>query len=146
MLAGLQDPQVLADKAAAEKSLLEVINADPTLKPLASAWQTISETTAQRAELLGKGVAVHSQLFGIALELVQMAEEDQKPSEERLPQFADAGRESLLQQLYSEAPIYTDLDQVLLADSISKTLEQRGFDDPLSQQILAGQAPAETCG
>lgn len=143
MLAGLQDPQVLADKASAEKSLLEVINADPKLKPLASAWQTISDTTVQRAELLGKGVAVNSQLFGIALELVQMAEEDQKPSEERLPQFADAGRESLLQQLYSEAPIYTDLDQVLLADSISKTLEQRGFDDPLSQQILAGKSPAE---
>ncbi len=143
MLAGLQDPQVLADKAAAEKTLLETISADPGLKPLASAWQTISETSSRRAELLGKGVAVHSQLFGIALELVQMAEEDQKPSEERLPQFADAGRESLLQQLYSEAPIYLDLDQVLLADSISKTLEQRGFDDPLSQQILAGQAPAD---
>jgi hypothetical protein len=72
-----------------------------------------------------------------------MAEEDQKPSEERLPQFADAGRESLLQQLYSEAPIYSDLEQVLLADSISKTLEQRGFDDPLSQQILAGKSPSD---
>ncbi len=143
MLAGLQDPQVLADKAAAEKALLAAINADPKLKPLAAAWQTISETTAKRAELLGKGVAVNSQLFGIALELVQMAEEDQKPSGERLPQFSDAGRESLLQQLYSEAPIYADLDHVLLADSIAKTLEQRGFDDPLSQEILAGKRPAD---
>ena len=143
MLAGLQDPQVLADKAAAEKALLAAINADPKLKPLATAWQTISETTARRAELLGKGVAVSSQLFGIALELVQMAEEDLKPSGKRLPQFADAGRESLLQQLYSEAPIYLDLEQVLLADSIAKTLEQRGFDDPLSQEILAGKGPAD---
>ena len=143
MLAGLQDPQVLSDKSAAEKDLLAAINADPKLKPLASAWQTISETTAKRAEQLGKGSAVNSQLFGIALELVQMAEEDQKPSGERLPQFADAGRESLLQQLYSEAPIYLDLDQVLLADSIAKTLEQRGFDDSLSQEILAGKGPAD---
>ncbi|MBC7965383.1 MAG: S46 family peptidase, partial [Fuerstia sp.] len=143
MLAGLQDPQVLSDKAAAEKALLAAINADPKLKPLASAWQTISETTAKRAELLGKGSAVNSQLFGIALELVQMAEEDLKPSGERLPQFAEAGRESLLQQLYSEAPIYLDLEQVLLADSIAKTLEQRGFDDPLSQEILAGKGPAD---
>ena len=143
MLAGLQDPQVLSDKAAAEKALLTAITADPKLRPLASAWQTISETTAKRADLLGKGVAVNSQLFGIALELVQMAEEDQKPSGERLPQFADAGRESLLQQLYSEAPIYPDLEQVLLADSIAKTLEQRGFDDPLCQEILAGKSPAD---
>lgn len=143
MLAGLQDPQVLADKAAAEAKLREIIAADPKLKPLGSAWDTIAETTKKRASLLGKGVAVNSQLFNIALELVQMAEEDQKPSGERLPEFSDAGRESLLQQLYSEAPIYTDLDQTLLADSIAKTLEQRGFDDPVCQKILAGKSPAD---
>jgi hypothetical protein len=143
MLAGLQDPQVLADKAAAEAKLREIIAADPKLKPLGSAWDTIAETTKKRASLLGKGVAVNSQLYNIALELVQMAEEDQKPSGERLPEFSDAGRESLLQQLYSEAPIYTDLDQTLLADSIAKTLEQRGFDDPVCQKILAGKSPAD---
>ena len=143
MLAGLQDPQILAHKIAAEKALVSAVNADPKLKPLASAWETISETTKKRADLLGKGVAVNCQLYGIALELTQMAEEDQKPSGERLPEFADAGRESLLQQLYSEAPIYTDLEQVLLADSIAKTLEQRGFDDPLCQQILAGKSPTD---
>ena len=143
MLGGLQDPLVLADKAAAEKALLDVVNADAKLRPLASAWSTIAETTKQRSEMLGKGVAVNSTLFGIASQLVQMAEEDQKPSGERLPEFSDAGRESLLQQLYSEAPIYGDLDQVLLADSISKTLEQRGFDDPLCQEILAGKNPAD---
>ena len=143
MLAGLQDPQVLADKAAAEAKLREIIAADPKLKALGSAWDTIAETTKKRASLLGKGVAINSQLYNIALELVQMAEEDQKPSGERLPEFSDAGRESLLQQLYSEAPIYTDLDQTLLADSIAKTLEQRGFDDPVCQKILAGKSPAD---
>jgi len=143
MLAGLQDPQVLADKAAAEAKLREIIAADPKLKPLGSAWDTIAETTKKRASLLGKGVAVNSQLYNIALELVQMAEEDQKPSGERLPEFSDAGRESLLQQLYSEAPVYTDLDQTLLADSIAKTLEQRGFDDPVCQKILAGKSPVD---
>ena len=146
MLGGLQDPQVLAEKVAAEKALLDAVNADEKLKPLASAWQTIAETTKQRSKMLGKGVAVNSTLFGIAMQLVQMAEEDQKPSGERLPEFADAGRESLLQQLYSEAPIYADLDQVLLADSISKTLEQRGFDDPICQEILAGKNPADRAG
>ena len=143
MLAGLQDPQVLADKAAAEAKLREVVAADPKLKALGTAWDTIAETTKKRASLLGKGVAVNSQLFNIALELVQMAEEDQKPSGERLPEFSDAGRESLLQQLYSEAPIYTDLDQTLLGDSFAKTLEQRGFDDPVCQKILAGKSPAD---
>jgi hypothetical protein len=143
MLAGLQDPQVMAEKQAAETELLKAIAANPELQPLAQAWKSIAATTTKRTELLKKGVSVNSQLYGIALQLVQMAEEDRKPSEERLPEFADAGRESLLQQLYSEAPIYADLDQVLLADSISKTLEQRGGDDELCLQILNNKGPAE---
>ncbi|MEY3459330.1 MAG: hypothetical protein RL215_2487 [Planctomycetota bacterium] len=143
MLAGLQDPEVMAGKAAAEQQLLERVRADEKLRPLAAAWETIAETTKRRKEMQSGGVSLSSRLFQTALQLVQMAEEDQKPSEERLPEFADAGRESLLQQLYSPAPIYADLEQVLLADSISRTLEARGFDDPLCLQILAGKAPAD---
>lgn len=143
MLAGLQDPEVMADKSAAEQHLLARVRADEKLKPLATAWETISETTKRRKELQNGGLSLSSRLFQTALQLVQMAEEDQKASEERLPEFADAGRESLLQQLYSPAPIYSDLEQVLFADSISRTLESRGFDDPLCQQILAGKAPAD---
>lgn len=143
MLAGLQDPEVMAGKAAAEQELLERLNADEKLRPLAEAWSAISKTTARRREMQTSGLSLSSRLFNTALQLVQMAEEDQKPSEQRLPEFADAGRDSLLQQLYSPAPIYNDLEQVLLADSISRTLEARGFDDPLCQQILAGKAPAD---
>lgn len=143
MLAGLQDPDVMAGKATAEKQLLQQLSADARLQPLADAWVAISKTTARRREIQNGGVPLNSRLFSIALQLVQMAEEDQKPSEQRLPEFADAGRESFLQQLYSPAPIYADLEQVILADSISRTLEARGFDDPLCQQILAGKAPAD---
>ncbi len=143
MIGGLQDPQILAEKVRAEKELLAAISADPKLKPLASAWDTIAETTRKRAEIQGKGITLTSELFSKALTLVQMAEEDQKPAGERLPEYAEAGRESLLQQLYSEAPIYADLDQVLLADSISRTLEFRGFDDDYCQKILDGKNPAD---
>lgn len=143
MLGGLQDPQTIAEKQKAEDALLAAINADPKLKPLASAWDTIRETTKKRAEIQGKGISLTSSLFTLALNISLMAEEDQKPSGERLPEFSEAGRDSLLQQLYSEAPIYEDLDQVLLADSIARTLEARGFDDPVCQQILAGKSPSD---
>ena len=143
MLGGLQDPAVFAVKAADEQAILKKINADPKLKPLAAGWQTIAETTARRKELLGTGITLNSQLFGMARTIVEMAQEDQKPSTERLPEYSDAGRESLLQQLYSEAPIYEDLDQVLLADSISRALELRGADDELCQLILDGKSPSD---
>ncbi len=54
MLGGLQDPQTIAEKQKAEDALLAAINADPKLKPLASAWDTIRETTKKRAEIQGK--------------------------------------------------------------------------------------------
>ncbi|MFN9973494.1 MAG: S46 family peptidase, partial [Phycisphaerae bacterium] len=105
MLSGLQDPQILATKAASETDMLKKMAADPKLKPLTSAWQSIAETIKKRGDIQGKTITLNSQLFSTALTLVQMAAEDQKPAGERLPEFSEAGRESLLQQLYSEAPI-----------------------------------------
>ncbi len=72
MLGGLQDPAAMAEKIQAEENLLKAVNADPKLKPLASAWDTIAETCEKRKTMVGKGISVNSQLFGIALELVQM--------------------------------------------------------------------------
>ncbi len=57
-----------------------------------------------------------------------------------VPRF---GRESLEQQLYSPAPIYDDLELVKLADALALMTEQRGGDDPLVQQVLAGKSPRE---
>lgn len=143
MLAALQDPAIMADKAAKEQALLAKIKADPKLQSYATAWDTISEVQQQKAERLGKGVALRERLFSIAQTLVQMAAEDQKPSSERLEEFQDSARESLEQQLFSSAPIYKDLELTLLADSISRTIELNGGDSELANTILAGKSPVE---
>jgi hypothetical protein len=143
MLGGLQNPATMQAKEEAEQALLAKIKADPKLAPYASAYQTIADVQVKRAAMLGKNIALNSQLLELATTLVEMIDEDQKPSGERFPEFSDANRESLLQQLYSEAPIYTDLEQYLLADSLSQMLEMRGAEDPLCQQIMAGKGPAE---
>ncbi len=142
-LAALQDPAIMADKAAQEKALLTQIKADPKLQSYASAWETVSEVQKRKAEQLGKGVALRERLFNIAQTLVQMAAEDQKPSSERLEEYRDSARESMEQQLFSAAPIYKDLELTLLADSISRTIELNGGDSELSQIILAGKSPVE---
>lgn len=143
MLAGLQDPRVFRAKVDAEAALRAEIQGNPELRHLDAAWNVIEETSARRAELQGTSVNINCRLFETALTLVRMAEEDLKPSGERLPRFADAGRESLLQQLYSTAPIYPELETVQLADSISLTLENRGGDDELCRKILDGEGPTE---
>ena len=137
MLQGLQDPRVMESKVAAEASLLAKLK-DSQFASSASAWKTIAEVNQRRAELTGTGIGLNTTLFNIAQTLVQMAEEDTKPSSDRLPQYQDAGRASLEQQLFSEAPIYKDLEQVILADEIAFMLEHRGGDDELCKKILDG--------
>ena len=143
MLQGLQDPGVMATAVAAEKKLLDKVASTAELQPYASAWEKIAEVQKTKAEKQGQGVLISSRMFTIAQELVQMAQEDLKPSTERLAEFQDSGRESLLQQLYSEATIYKELQQAVLADEIARMCEFRGADDELCQKILAGKNPID---
>lgn len=138
---GLQDPSIFSAKQAAEDALLAKVKADPKLASSAAAWDRIADIQKRRAAILGKGVTITSRLFEIAETIVQMVEEDQKPSAERLPEYTDAGRASLEQQLYSTAPIYPDLDQMLLADSMTRMVEIRGADDPVCVAMLKGKSP-----
>ncbi|MEM9413219.1 MAG: S46 family peptidase, partial [Planctomycetota bacterium] len=143
MIQGLQDPEIMAAKEASEKAMLEKIKSDPELEKYADAWDKIAEVQNRQAERQGKGLSMNTRLFGIAQRLVQMAAEDQKPSSERLAEFADAGRASLEQQLFSSAPIYPELEQLLIGDLLARTLELRGADDPSCIAMLAGKNPLD---
>jgi len=141
MLLGLQDPQVMADKKRAEDALRASVAADRQLQRYAEAWQTVEEIQQQKAELLGQTASLAGQLFEIANTLVFMTQEDAKPNAERLREYGEAGRESLLQQLFSTAPIYTDLERTKFGDSLALFVERRGGDDPLVLQVLDGKSP-----
>lgn len=143
MLQGLQDPAVMQDKTDREKELLAAIKADPQLASYASAWETIRDVQQTRTETLGQGVSLNTQLFNLAHTIVQLVAEDEKPSADRLAAYRESSRESLELQMYSEAPIYPDLEQVLLGDLIARMCELRGADDPLCQKILGGLSPLE---
>ncbi len=141
MLQGLQDPGFIKRKKESEQQLLALVKADPKLSQYADAWKKIEELSKAEAELQGKGISLNTELFQVAQTLVRMAAEDQKPSAERLREFRDSARESLLQQLFSPAPIYRDLEQSKLADMIAFLMEVRGGDAPLVLEILDGQSP-----
>jgi len=142
-LAGLQDPALMA-----EDELRAAVAADAELKSkYGSAWDDVAHTLKTSADirlelnLIEGAGAFHTTLFDIAHTLVRMAAEDAKPNPERLNEFTAAGRESLEQELYSAAPIYSDLETVKLADSLSQLMEQLGAEHPLVKSILAGQSP-----
>ncbi|WP_164100565.1 S46 family peptidase [Candidatus Laterigemmans baculatus] len=143
MLAGLQAPVTFEVKQRREKTILERIAADPELKDLASAWETVASLQDEQRAMLGEVTSFRSRLYEIAQTLNLMAAEDAKPNNERLREFGQAGRESLMQDLLSEAPIYEDLEQAKLADEIAYLVERRGGDDPLVAKVLEGKGPAE---
>ncbi len=143
MLAGLQNPQTFVAKRGQEDRILSALAADPKLAPLSDAWNKIAEVQVEKREMLDKSVSLRCTLFDIALELVLLADEDRKPNEERLREFTDSGRDSLLQELLSTAPIYKDLETVKLADELGRLVEIRGANDDLVVELLAGKSPRE---
>jgi hypothetical protein len=143
MLAGLQKPGFMETKMNKESELLKMIAPNPKLQHFAEAWQKIAEVQPKKAELLVGGVEFRSPYYKIAQNLVLMAGEDQKPSETRLKEFRDSGRESLEHELFSPAPLYDDLEIARFGTQLSMFVEQRGGDDPLVVIALAGKNPHE---
>jgi hypothetical protein len=143
MIAGLQDPQTFAVKSQREDKLRSALNRLRELDIEKDPFAEIASLQKQKAEMLDKGVSLSSTLFDIALQIVLMAQEDTKPSEKRLREFGDAGRESLMQELLSEAPVYRDLESVKLTDEIARLVEVRSAEDSLIQKILEGKGPRD---
>lgn len=145
---GLLNPAFFEAKARFEQDLRKRVDSDPKLKSYASAWDRIAAVQPEYAKVLlprslfELGSAFDSHYFVIARTLVRMAAEDQKPNAERLREFNESARESMEQSLFSEAPLYADLEQAKLADSLTFFAEQLGADHPMVQKVLAGKSPA----
>ncbi|HXH94440.1 MAG TPA: S46 family peptidase, partial [Thermoanaerobaculia bacterium] len=148
-IAGLQDPAVLKAKADSEAAMKQKVAADPQLSAAyGDAWQNVDAAIATYRPIYTEfrfvegGLAFNSALFQHAKTLLRLADESAKPNGERLREYRESNMPSLKQGLYSEAPIYEDLETVTLADSLSNWLEVAP-NDPLVQQVLAGKSPQE---
>jgi hypothetical protein len=148
-LGGLLDPAIMAKKAAEEKRLRDFI-AKQGYKEAGQAFETIENAEkllrgglARDLNLLEGGQAFNSHLYGIAKTLLRASEELPKPSGERLREFGDARLDSLKFQLFSDEPIYDDLETLLLTDSLTYMCAQFGAENELVKKILAGKSPSE---
>lgn len=140
-LQGLQTPAFFSAKEREERLLLERIAGDDQLKDHAAAWKTIEDAQKRRIAMLGQTGGFAGPLYQMAEQIVFLVAEDEKPNGERLREFRDSARESLLQRLFSPAPIYLDKAKVELADSLALFIERRGGDDELVAKALDGKSP-----
>lgn len=146
-LAGLQDPVIMNRKRAEEAKLREAIANRTETRDAGAAWDEITaalklaDSFYLEYSLLEGGGAFNSELFTTARTLVRLAEESGKPNAERLREFRESNIESLEQTLFSEAPIYEDLETIKLADSLGMFMELAGAEDPLLLKVLDGKSP-----
>ena len=143
---GLLDKNLMAKKQSDEMDLLNRINANPELKAkYAWAWDSIStameRTRSRFKELTYRGLS--GSLGSRALTIARYANESKKPNGERMPQFQDAMVKLTLENLYSPAPVYPDMEEVLMADRFQEAIEMLGANDPWVMAVLDGKTPAE---
>jgi hypothetical protein len=153
-LAGLLDPKLFGELAERENTLRSGFRGDPRLQPALSAYDRLESSQAKIAgnakqydlfEGLGRypPLGFDSDLFQIARTLVRAAAERPKPNGERLQEFQESNRTLLELKLFSQAPIYDNLEKLTLADSLTYLVEKLGPGDPLVQIVLAGKSPRD---
>ncbi len=132
-------------------SCAQALKANPSLtkEPIGDPWGEVSAALKiwsgfyTEWDLLENGSAFRSGLFHLARQLVRLADESAQPNSERLREYRESNLDSLKQELFSEAPIYNDLETVLLADSLSMFLELSGANNALVREVLAGKSPQQ---
>lgn len=148
-IAALQDPAFFAEKAKSEAAFRERLAGKPEFADAATAFKRIEDAQAQikanaiAYRMLEGGLGFSSESFGIARSLLRAGDERPKANGERLREYSEAKRESFEFSLFSDKPIYEDLETLNLADGLSLLVETLGLNDPLVVKILDGKAPKE---
>ena len=137
----LADKAVLEKKQAEENDFRQKVAANPEWqKAYGDAWDTIARAEEKlKPEIKGQLFRrTDSQLFGLALNIVQYVAEIKKPDGERLPQFHDAALDSLKIRLNSPAKIPVATERLYMAFALKLGQEKLGKDDPYEQALVQG--------
>jgi hypothetical protein len=137
----LSDQAILVKKQAEEDDLRAKVNANPELqKEYGDAWDEVAKAVDLAKPEFKKQLfrRADSQLFTLAMEIVQYVAEVKKPDGERLPQYHDAGLDSLRYQMLSPAPVYPSVEKMFMKNALNLAKEQLGADDAYLQAIVQG--------
>ena len=146
-MGGLLDPVLMGRKAEAENQFRLRLAASGQYPEALAAYEKIAQAQreigklALRFRLLETEHGFNSESFSIARHLLRAADERPKPNGERLPEYSDSQKASFEMELFSDKPIYTDLEVLKLTDALTFLANQLGANDATVQKVLAGQSP-----
>src|SRR2546428_477200 len=143
------------DKAEREQKLRASVKNSPAMKKeYRAAWamvaKAVDEYTPRRKEYQyiegarpNSPSGFRSRYFTLARTLLRAAEELRKPNEKRLREFRDSNLPAVKQGLFSQAPIYDELETFRLGYSLVKLREELGADHPFVKKVLGKKSPEE---
>ena len=141
----LVDPAIIKSRAIAEQALRAKVDADPAMRAqYGAAWDNIRATLERyrsQRDRLGASGSFEGKLFGYALTLVRRATEATKPDAARLSEYTEANFPAKRQSLLSTAPIYPELEKLVLTFSLTKMRERLGPDDAFVKKVLGRKSP-----
>lgn len=145
---GLRDPGLMRRKADSERTLRAAVAANPEFaQRYGDAWDAVAKARRDVAGyntervLLEAGLGLFSDYFTHARTLLRWSTESQKPNGERLPEYTDARKALLEQQVSAVAPIHPGVERARLAASLAFMAERLGAGHPIVTQVLAGRSP-----
>jgi hypothetical protein len=149
MVEALNDDSLLARKAAEQATLQKMIAKDPKLKKsIGDPWHEIElALTTERGlfeehTYIEEGAGFQGRLVNFARVLVRSAAERAKPNSERFREFTDTALPRVEQQLAAHVPVYPDLEELRLDQSLERMREWLGPDHPLVRKLLSTESPA----
>jgi len=146
--AGLLDKSIMQTKAADETKLRASFKADAKNANAADPWEEIAQAMKLQQSIY-PNMTYFERLRGFpylaqtARILVRAAAEKTKPNDQRMREFRDSGLPSLEQQLFSQEPIYKNLETLVMTESLNEMQNALGKDNPDVQKVLAGKTPAD---
>ncbi len=146
-LNGLRDKSVLATMQEREDKLQRLVSENPELKKeYGDVWNridSIQKKMITRHKEFYYRSASNAKLVNIAIKLVRYATELQKPNEKRYEEYRDSNLESLKFRLLSPAPIYNEIEEMMITNSLHLAIENLGKEDAFVKLALADKLPAE---
>jgi hypothetical protein len=148
-LAGLLDPELFGGKAQKETEFRSRLAGKSQFAEALVANDKIAEAMRiiqaqiKPMTLLEGGRGFGCESFYIARTLLRAGEERPKPNGERLREFFDSNKQSLELGLFSEEPIYTDLEVLRLSDALTFLSTELNPTNDVVQKVIGGKSPHE---
>jgi hypothetical protein len=149
MLDALHDDTLLARKMAEQEALQAGIAARATPdSAVGNPWKDIETALAVERGLfeelvyLENGAGFQGRLAVFARNLVRGTAERDKPNAERFREFTDTALPRVEQQLGAAVPVYPELEELRLGQSLERMREWLGPDHAVVRKLLSKESPA----